>query len=170
MARPLLLQLLALAVLATGCPLPPDGTPHETCAVAWELPSGTVQAQVSSMGPFETVEGRFSTNDGLGISASDGALSITLSTSDGEAGRSVNRAVDRGNFPLKADIGLRSEAAGYALVYLEDEAFVSQRDGWLMLAGMDGDELVGCFELRVTSLDGEETAALTSGQLHVPRL
>ena len=139
---------------------------EELCEAAWDLPSGTVMASAVGTDGFVAIDGRYSTQDGIGISATDGTTSLTLST------RVLDeREVKWGRFPALTRVGLSSTGA-YALIYRDDEAFISnaQHTGWLVLAGMHDDDLVGCFELNVKSLNGDEVHSFRDGLLHVPQL
>jgi len=144
----------------------------DTCTAAWHLPSGAVQSVVSSGAEFDATDGRFSVRDGLGISAAEGSLSITLAAAADHAGGDVADAVEAGEFPIRATLGARSGESGYALVYRDSEAFVSDgaAAGWLHLSGLDGEELVGCFAFEVSSLDRGEELTWRRGLLHVPPL
>lgn len=164
------LPLLVLLTTLGGCELPLEtDTPtdsDELCRAAWDLPSGTVQATAVGTDDFVAVDGRFSTQDGIGITAHDGSTSLTLST------RVLDQREFRwGRFPVLARVG-RSSTDAYALIYRGDDAFISdaQHTGWLVLAGLDGDDLVGCFELEVRALGGDEAHSFRDGLLHVPRL
>lgn len=166
-----------LLALLVGCQeLPLEGTTDvvelDACIAAWHLPSGTVQSAVDGEGTFHATEGRFSMRDGLGISAADGDLSITLAASEDLAGQEIVASVDERDFPIRATLGPRSGDTGYALVYRSGDAFFSEDApaGWLHLSGLDGDDLVGCFAIEVRSLDRGEELTWRRGLLHVPPL
>jgi len=168
--------VLLIALLA-GCQELPaatatDAVELDACISAWHLPSGSVRSSVAGEGAFNAVDGRFSMSDGLGISAADGDLSITLATGVDLGGEDIVQALEDRSFPIRATLGPRSGDAGYALVYRGSDAFVSEDSpaGWLHLSGMDGDDLVGCFGLEVTALDRAEALLWRRGLLHVPPL
>lgn len=167
---------LLLALLAGCQELPFEGTPDvvelDACVAAWHLPSGAVQSTVDGSRTFRSTDGRFSMRDGLGISAADGDLSITLAAAVDLAGADIVSSLDTRDFPIRATLGPRSGDAGYALVYRAGDAFFSEAApaGWLHLSGLDGDDLVGCFALEVRSLDRGEELTWRQGLLHVPPL
>ncbi len=167
---------LLLALLAGCQELPFEGNTDvvelDACIAAWHLPSGAVQSTLSGEGTFRATDGRFSMRDGLGISATDGDLSITLAASADLAGADIVAALDDRDFPIRATLGPRSGDDGYALVYRDGDAFFSEAApaGWLHLSGIDGDDLVGCFALEVRSLDRGEELTWRRGLLHVPPL
>jgi len=160
--------LAFLSTLSLGCAQPVEQPERSTnlCEDAWDLPSGTVTASVLGAEGFAAFDGRYSTQDGVGISATDGSTSLTLSTRVTD-----ERDLTWGRFPALSRVGLSSSDA-YALVYRSGGAYVSnaQHTGWLVLAGTDDDDLVGCFELEVSALDGDEVHTFVDGLLHVPRL
>ena len=164
-----------LVLLVAGCQEvsdPLDSPEPDACIAAWHLPSGAVRSAVGGMGEFQSSNGRFSRQGGLGISASDGNLSITVAATVEQAGGDIVRAVEERDFPVRAALGARSNDSGYALVYRDSDTFVSDdaATGWLHLSGLDGDDLVGCFALDVTALDRDEGLSWSRGLLHVPPL
>ncbi len=167
------LSLLLSIAWLTGCEVE-TSTPDDRaeCAAAWDLPSGTVRAALNDSGVYLARDGRYSTHDGLGISADSGEFSLTLSAFRDEEGRDVPELLATGRFPVTAALGSSGDRDGYALVYRGSEAWVSDRTatGWLTLAGLDDDDLVGCFSVGVASLEDGSELNWTHGALHVPRL
>jgi hypothetical protein len=167
------LSMLLLAASLAGCEVaPPDSADRTQCAAAWELPPGTVRATLTDVGLYLARDGRYSTHEGISVIADSGEFSLTLSAIRDVQGNDVLGLADTGQFPISATLGSNADADGYALVYRGSGAWVTDRsaNGWMTLAGIDDDELVGCFSVGVASLEDGRELTWTDGALHVPRL
>jgi len=147
-----------------------DDTAGDPCSAAWDLGAATIEATVDGYPPFATTGGRYTTAGGLVVNGTDGVLSLTLSSLVDEDGQSLPDAIDAGAYPLHVLIGQNGAFTGYATVYEGATTYISddEHTGWVHLSGVDGAELVGCFEFEAKSATGDEVQVWTDGRFHVP--